>query len=204
MDRVQRARDGPGRQPRAHGHLARQDRRDGPAQADQPPRGGFQRPLDALQPVDLLPVDPVRVLAGLEDQGRRRRGRTGHPPASRCRQPHRSQRRPGLHHGSLPRPEPGSDRGEARGDREGQGHRAPLREALRPPLGHLERRPPVPPFRHGDARRRRGQGPHAGHGRRHAQQALRRARRDRLHSRRTGPRLHGQGRRPRGGLVHGL
>ncbi len=104
----------------------------------------------------------------------------------------------------FPGTTPAETAAQARRDRKGQSHRPSLREALRPPLGHLERRPPLAPLRRPDARERRSQGPDAGHGRRHAQQALRRPGGDRLHSRREGPRLHGQGCRPRGGLVHGL
>ena len=76
-----------------------------------------------------------------------------------------------------------------------------LRSALHTPLGHLERRSPLPPVRDAFRREAIPNQRHGTHGRRHALEALGRARGVHLHPRRQRSRLHRPRRRAQGGLV---
>ena len=106
----------------------------------------------------LLPLDPLRLLPGLAPAGRRRRARPGDRPAARRRQlppvarrqPPRLLRRglPRLRRPRLHQEAPGRGGGE-------QGERPGPRPAVRPPLGHLGRRPALPPVRAAARRGRR-------------------------------------------------
>ena len=151
--------DRPGGQPRPDRPLAGPGRRRRAAAAHGPPGRRLQPGVVARRPPDLLPVHPLRLLAGLADRRRRRRGRAGHPPAAGRVEPADLPGRQvsGLLPGGLPRrrDDPGNGRppGEAG---EAAGLRHDLRPPLRPPLGHLAGRPAQPRVRPARRRRRAG------------------------------------------------
>ena len=175
-------------------------------QLTSPPGRRLQPALGARRPPDLLPVHALRLVAGLADRRRRRRGRAGDPPAARRVEPRCLARRqdPGLLPRGLPRtPRRSRRRPTACEAGEAAGLRPDLRPALRPPLGHLGGRPALPPLRPARRRRRAGR-PHAKHGRRRPSKPFGGAEEFAFTPDGKGDRLHRQGRRARGGLVDQL
>ena len=138
--------------------LAGRHRRQRAAPDHDPQVGRFQRPLVAGRALDLLPLDALRLVAGLPAGARRRRGGAGDRPAGRRLEPRALARRqaPRLQPRGLPGLRRRSRLHEeaARRERSAQGLGQDLRQPVHPPLGHLGRRPAQPPVRDAHGGRR--------------------------------------------------
>ena len=139
------ARNRPCRRPRAQRPVdARTRRRRSRAPAHEPRRKRRRRRLGRRRQRCLLPVLAQRHGPGVVPAGRRRRGDPGHASAARRRGvPGIAARRPARRRDrglpGLPRPRMHEE--APRGAALGEGARASLRPALRPPLGHVGGRP---------------------------------------------------------------